>query len=473
MSQTDLYNVKAHHHDIPEIYELCQAGVPEDELETLEMQTKVARFWSEARHPTLGLSPDNWLFSKDGKSDVVSKLSAMVDFAFTQVPMYREIYGNAGYEAGSIRSLDDFKKLPILTRADLNCWADDDRLSSGNKVSETYFVGTSGSSGQSLKVFYDQKAAITETYESLVQFSSYVGGRLSPDAWIYNIHMSRGWLSSLKGKYRTFTISEPASIKAMTDHLSKIRPAIMCALPSHLSELAPIGDMSKFGIRAISTNSEQSSRLERKNFESIFGVPVLDEYSSVELGVIAYEGFCGSYHVNEDGLHIEIVDPDEGGFGRVVATDFRSWVMPLIRYDQGDLAAWSNNIDICKCGRPGKRFRDLRGRADDYFLAMDGKKIPSATLLNLVDTLFTSPESPLREFRLQQVAPDRAQLDYVLRDGEIVMPMTMQSSLEQKLVNLMGEGSRVEFMCREALDSTPSYKRKKSCVNSDHKSDPR
>ncbi|RVM17905.1 hypothetical protein [Sinorhizobium meliloti] len=181
--------------------------------------------------------------------------------------------------------------------------------------------------------------------------------------------MSRGWLSSLEGKYRTFTIAEPASIPGMILHLEQMRPQ---ALPSHLWELAELGDLTRFGIRAISTNSEQSTRLERNNFESIFGVPVLDEYSSVELGVIAYESASGLYQVNEEGLRIELVDQDEDGFGRVVATDFRSWVMPLIRYDQGDLAAWSPH-------RIGTSFREIRGRADDYFLRTDGKKIQSGT----------------------------------------------------------------------------------------------
>ncbi|MEP2683359.1 MAG: hypothetical protein ABJO09_09695 [Hyphomicrobiales bacterium] len=240
----------------------------------------------------------------------------------------------------------------------------------------------------------------------------------------------------------------------MIRHFEAMRPQILCALPSHLWELTSLGDLSRFGIRAISTNSEQSSRLERDNFEGIFGVPVLDEYSSVELGVIAYESRSGNYQVNRDGLRIELVNPDREGFGRVVATDFRSWVMPLIRYDQGDLAAWAD-------GAEEQELREIQGRADDFFIAMDGRKIPSASLLNLVDILFTSPDSPVLEFRLQQLSPELAQLDYVLREGELMMPMIMQTALQQNLVTVMGSGSVVSFQRRETLDKMPSYKRKK------------
>ncbi|RVM17904.1 hypothetical protein [Sinorhizobium meliloti] len=152
MRQGVHYDVKEHHFNIPEIKDLCQAGAPEDELETPHIQAQAASFWSNKRHPKFDLAPDGWLPSSSDVSDLVGILGAMVDYAYQHVPMYREIYDKAGYKPRSIRSLTDFEKLPILTRSELNCWADDDRLSGGRKAQETYFVGTSGSSGHSLKV---------------------------------------------------------------------------------------------------------------------------------------------------------------------------------------------------------------------------------------------------------------------------------------------------------------------------------
>jgi phenylacetate-CoA ligase len=350
--------------------------------------------------------------------------------------------------------------LPVLTRSILNSWNDDDRLALGRKACDTYFVGTSGSSGKSLKVFYDQNAAIVETLESFKQYASYINEPLPADRWIYNIHMSRGWLSSLLGDYRTFTLNEVPPLNALIEHFEKLRPIILCALPSHLLELAPIGDLTRFGIRAISTNSEQSSRVERDKLSRIFGVPVLDEYSSVELGVIAYECSAGNYHVNEEGLHVELLDIDNSGFGRVVATDLRSWVMPLIRYDQGDLASWDKHIGTCSCAKPGTRFSEIRGRADDYFLRNDGAKVSSATLLNLVDTLFTGPESTLKEFRLVQETTTKVRFEFVIIAGE-TLPMSSRNQLIQSLKTNIGSAVEIEFVQLGQLSETPSYKRKK------------
>ncbi len=459
MDDRTIYDVKSFHFDIEEIHRHSRTGAPEDELETIEMQALASEIFKSGLHPSHRLSPTGWL-PPASKTDKLSALSHMSDFAYAHVPMYRELYRQVGYEPGAIRSFADFETLPVLTRSTLNSWQDDDRLSLGRKARDTYFVGTSGSSGKSLKVFYDQSAAIVETLESFKQYTSYLNGDFPAERWIYNIHMSRGWLSSLNGDYRTFTLNEIPSHSALVEHFERLKPIILCALPSHLWELAAIGDLSRFGIRAISTNSEQSSRVERDKLSSIFGVPVLDEYSSVELGVIAYECPVGHYHVNEEGLHIELLDADSSGFGRVVATDLRSWVMPLIRYDQGDLARWDDSPRNCSCSRLGAHFKEIRGRADDYFLRADGSKVSSATLLNLVDTLFTGPDSTLQEFRLVQQAADKIRFEFVVRTGE-TLPLQSRSQLVQSLETNFAPGLEIDFIQLEQLSQAPSYKRKK------------
>lgn len=459
MDDYTIYDVKSFHFGISEIQRLSRTGAPEDELETTEVQALALDIFKSGSHPSHRLSPSEWL-SPTSRVDKLTTLASMADFAFKHVQMYRELYSQIGYEVGAIRSFADFESLPVLTRSILNSWQDDDRLSQGRKARDTYFVGTSGSSGKSLKVYYDQNAAIVETLESFKQYASYLGGYLPPERWIYNIHMSRGWLSSLDGSYRTFTLNEIPSHSALVEHLDKLQPIILCALPSHLWELAPIGDLRRFGVRAISTNSEQSSRIERDKLADIFRVPVFDEYSSVELGVIGYECPAGHYHVNEEGLHIELLDADSSGFGRVVATDLRSWVMPLIRYDQGDLARWDESPGKCLCSTEGARFKEIRGRADDYFLRSDGSKISSATLLNLVDTLFTGPDSTLQEFRLIQQTTDKIRFEFVVRAGEELSLHSRQQlalSLEMNIENSL----EIEYIQLDQLTQAPSYKRKK------------
>ena len=459
MNHHAVYDVKGFHFGIEEIQRYSCHGAPEDELETPAMQALALRFLKRGVHPSCSLSPVGWC-PRTGNTDRLSTLCAMADYAYAQVPMYRELYRQVGYEPGAIGSFADFEALPVLTRDTLNSWRDDDRLSMGRNACDTYFVGTSGSSGRSLRVYYDQNTAIIETLESLQQYAFYLREDLPPARWIYNIHMSRGWLSSLEGKYRTFTLNEIPPLSALAKHFEKLTPIILCAPPSHLWTLAPLGDLRRYGIRVISTNSEQSSRIERNSLSRIFGVPVLDEYSSVELGVIAYESPTGSYAVNEQGLHLELLDVDSSGFGRVVATDLRSWVMPLIRYDQGDLARWDAPPGECSCLGGRACFKEIRGRADDYFLRADGRKVPSATLLNMIDTLFTAPDATLREYRLIQQSTDRIRFEFVVQPGE-ELPFPSRRTLAQSLKSHFEPGLNIDFIQLERLSQTPSYKRKK------------
>lgn len=60
------------------------------------------------------------------------------------------------------------------------------------------------------------------------------------------------------------------------------------------------------------------------------------------------------YHLREDDLYFEIVDPcsgkavADGVTGEIVFTTFNRQAMPLIRYRTGDIGAFS--VDACQCG---------------------------------------------------------------------------------------------------------------------------
>lgn len=83
-----------------------------------------------------------------------------------------------------------------------------------------------------------------------------LGGRSDPQRWIYNLHMSRGWMSSLNGLYPTFTLHEVLDLEELAKHLSLLRPQVFCMLSSYLKHLLPISD-----------------RIQEAGVELIVGVP--------------------------------------------------------------------------------------------------------------------------------------------------------------------------------------------------------
>jgi phenylacetate-CoA ligase len=117
----------------------------------------------------------------------------------------------------------------------------------------------------------------------------------------------------------------PAALAAVLRQLE----ADSAELPQ-LREVRTIGEVLNDGTRALCRN--------------VFGVGVVDLYSSSEVGIIALQ--CpesGLYHIQSENLLVEILDADgapcaPGSIGRVVVTTLHGFAMPLLRYDLGDYA---------------------------------------------------------------------------------------------------------------------------------------
>ena len=98
------------------------------------------------------------------------------------------------------------------------------------------------------------------------------------------------------------------------------------------------------------------------------GVPVLQCYTTADLGVIAYESENREGLIVNEGLILEIVRPGtgdplaEGEVGEVVVTHVQAEEYPLVRFATGDLSAVLPGRS--PCGRTSTRIRGWLGRAD-------------------------------------------------------------------------------------------------------------
>ena len=95
-------------------------------------------------------------------------------------------------------------------------------------------------------------------------------GVLTPQDWIYTLHHGGFWYSSVLGKYRVFRLMDLEQVDGLVAHWRKLRPRVLTTLPSYLPMLASIGSLRRYGIEAITTNSEMSSREERSRYSQLF-----------------------------------------------------------------------------------------------------------------------------------------------------------------------------------------------------------
>jgi phenylacetate-CoA ligase len=176
---------------------------------------------------------------------------------------------------------------------------------------------------------------------------------------------------------------------------------------------------------------------------------VFDIYGSIEMGVIAWE--CEvhqGYHVAEDSVLLETQATAADG-DRLLLTNLHNEAMPLIRYDQGDLAVVGNG-EPCACGRRFRRLEAIQGRVTDSVLRPDGSEVPPFSVSSVVR------DTPgVRRFQIVQDRP-----------GQLIARIESDSSLSEELMGgiehglseVMGPGTSIAIETVATLEPPPGVK---------------
>jgi phenylacetate-CoA ligase len=115
----------------------------------------------------------------------------------------------------------------------------------------------------------------------------------------------------------------------------------------------------------------------RQLVREIWGLPVMDVYSSKEAGIIALQCLEREhYHIQSESILVEILNDSNqpctpGEIGRVVLTPLHNYATPLIRYDIGDYAEVGSP---CPCGRGLPVLNRIYGRQRNMMVLPSGEK---------------------------------------------------------------------------------------------------
>jgi phenylacetate-CoA ligase len=182
--------------------------------------------------------------------------------------------------------------------------------------------------------------------------------------------------------------------------------------------LLPHADEFSANLYLAVTHSEYSSRYARKQWSDRLGCPVVDEYSSEEATRIALEMPCGHYHVHEDSVHLDVLDPvtfapqPDGESGIAVITNLLNEAMPFIRYVQGDYITRPAAPEACDVH--WSQIASIDGRMNDAFVNRDGRKVPAGSLLDVTYRWMFDRDLHLAQFELVQKRPDFIEATFVL-----------------------------------------------------------
>lgn len=338
-----------------------------------------------------------WMTRQEIRAYQFSRLKELLEYAYKNVPFYREFWDSYGIDP-VVDSLEDLKKFPVVSKSMLQ-----EAIKSG-KISREYigklnsreisWQSTTGSSGEPFRFPVDLNSSNHKE-----------GVRRRVYRW-YGLDYGVKWARFWRGEYRkTFrdkikewligeyrfciydpkypleTRLTPERIIYFIDELNKIKPEIIDGFVSSLRDISLCileNDISlDFKPRAIVTGAEMLTDNDRKLISKAFGSVVFNRYGGTESSIIAHEceyqakSETHYLHIQEDRLIVEVDENNE-----LIFTDLSNRAIPFIRYRNGDIVTVDNSYD-CPCGRKFSVITSIQGRVNDMFILPGGGKVTS------------------------------------------------------------------------------------------------
>ena len=389
---------------------------------------EVAQVW--AAYEELGRT--QWLSARKIEEMQLTQLRVLLSHCYAQVPYYRRIMTEAGLSDRPIESLEELRRLPLLTRTLFQRNFLDIRAKSlPPGMVETWDGYTSGTNGVPIHVHKTDRdglwwnafflrdlewsgmdprgrlAAIRLLTTDEKKLPRALEGGVGP-------YWSKvcGALLESGPSYAMDIRQDP---RRQLEWLLQVQPEYLISLSSNLDHLA--GLLEESGrrlshLRAIQNVGETLTPAARSKIESVFGVPVHDLYSTTEAGYMSSPCPSGAgFHVHAENILAEVLDSEDrpclpGQTGRLVFTSLHSFLCPFIRYDILDEVTLADGP--CPCGRGLPLWTAVEGRRHPLFHLPDGGRKSSQGI-----TLRIRQVGGAHQFQIIQKAADLVHLRVV------------------------------------------------------------
>lgn len=360
-----------------------------------------------------------WWSEEQIREFQLHKLEILLNHAYENTVYYKECFKEMGLKPSDIRTIDDLKKLPILSRDNLrNNW--DKKLRAGNINYHKCLKGSSsGSSGNPVTYFKDT-SSISSGRAAQFLFWEACGWSLGERTGILwgNYKTAQHEWTRLSSRIKAILYRElrlPAyqliNQQKILETLQKISNKYIKFLFGYTNAIFTIALAAAElktplnHIKAVFTTAETINEKTRNTIEKFIG-PVYDGYGSGEVLGVAFQ--CEKkelYHIVEPNVIVEYKDIGLENQKSLIITDLTNFATPLIRYEIGDIGIESR--EKCPCGRNWKALTGIVGRTNDILTTPSGGNIliPSgfgSSLLKEIDGI--------SRYQLAQIKDDQVVL---------------------------------------------------------------
>ena len=319
------------------------------------------------------------------------KIVRQVKNVYENVPYYRALMDKQGVKPDDIKSIDDIKLLPFLTKDDLREAYPYGLLGTDLKNC-VRLHSTSGTTGKRVVAFYTQHDV--DLWEDCCARAIVAAGGTNDDILqiAYGFGLFTGGFGIHGGSHKVGALTIPMSsgnTERQIQFMADFGTTIICCTPSYAAYIGetlaasgykPEDTKLRIGIFGAEPWTEEM----RRSIEKSLGIKAYDIYGLTEVSGpgVAFE--CSEQngmHINEDHFYAEIIDPEthevlpEGEKGELVFTCLDKQGFPLLRYRTKDICVLTRKK--CSCGRTHVKMCKPMGRSDDMMIIRGGKVFPS------------------------------------------------------------------------------------------------
>lgn len=394
------------------------------------------------------------------------KIVKQVRHVYDNVKYYRDLMDKKGVTPDDIKSVDDIKKLPFLSKDDLREAYPYGLLGTDLKNC-VRIQSTSGTTGRRVVAFYTQSDI--DLWEECCARAIVAAGGTNEDVChvCYGYGLFTGGPGLNGGSHKVGCLTLPMSsgnTERQIQFMMDLGSTILCCTPSYaayigetLAEMGykPEDNKLKAGIFGAEPWTEEM----RRSIEKSLGIKAYDIYGLTETSGPGVSFECSEQtgmHINEDHFYAEIIDPDtgetlpEGEKGELVFTSLDKEAFPLLRYRTRDICVLTRNK--CSCGRTHVKMSKPMGRSDDMMIIRGVNVFPSQIETVLLKTGYT-PNYQIIVDRVNNT--DTLDINVELNpeqfSDKLSVTQEMEKKLEHEMRTMLGIGAKVHLVAPKSI----------------------
>lgn len=393
----------------------------------------------------------------------LEKLQKTVKHAYDNVPHYKEAFDAVGVAPEDIKTLDDIRKLPFITKENLAANYPTGLFAVPHKDIMRIHA-SSGTTGKPKIVGYT-KGDLDMWGECVARGFAMAGADKEDVIQVaYGYGLFTGGLGAHIGAETMGAMVIPMSsgnTQKQLMFMQDMKSTVLCCTPSYALTIAE--QVEKAGLvpgkdihlKAGVFGAEPWTQAMRDSIEEKLGLRAHDIYGLSEImgpGVsMSCEYNCGM-HVQEDYFYMEVVDPDtlepvpDGEKGELVITTLGKEGMPLIRYRTRDICYLMR--EKCECGRTTVRMSRVFGRTDDMLIIRGVNVFPSQveTVIAKFDELtvnyklYVGRENNTDTFELAVELAENLEIE------DIAFVENLKKRIDRALRDMLGIGCKITLL---------------------------